>query len=447
MRHARIDGESAGEPVEPVLLFEFASAGGGIRPLLFTDPEEVVAARTTAEVILCLDRVQDAVSRGYYAAGFLTYESAPAFDPAFRVREGAAMPLLWFGIYKEPLRIEPGVLDRVIADRAIGDRVFADRGIADRGFADRAIAERVIAERVIVERFIADRAIDDRLFTDRGFGAWRTAEWVPSEGVDEYREKILAIRRAIARGETYQINYTIRLRSIFAGDDLAWFLQLKKAQSSSYCAYLDIGDYRILSASPELFFHLKDQKITVRPMKGTVKRGATPEEDRAHAEWLYHSEKNRAENLMIVDLLRNDLNRIARTGTVRAEKLFEIERYPTVHQMTSTVTAELPEGAGIKDILGALFPTGSITGAPKVSSMKIIADLETLPREVYCGTIGYITPDREAVFNVPIRTAVIDARTGAATYGVGGGITWDSTPEDEYEEALVKARLLTWRGE
>jgi para-aminobenzoate synthetase/4-amino-4-deoxychorismate lyase len=389
--------KQAGIPEEPVLHFEFASSSGEIRPLLFERPKEVLAAHTIGEVVPCLERVEEAVSAGYYAAGFLTFESAPAFDPAFRVREGAAMPLAWFGIFEKPL-----------------------------------------------EKPLTGPACS---IPRNGGGGYHVAEWVPTVGMDEYREKILAIKRAIERGETYQINYTIRLRSAFAGDGLAYYHHLKKAQSSRYCAYLNIGGYRILSASPELFFHLKDQKITVRPMKGTVKRGATPEEDRAHAEWLYHSEKNRAENLMIVDLLRNDLNRIARTGTVRAEKLFEIERYPTVHQMTSTVTAELPDHTRLKDIMKALFPTGSITGAPKVSSMKIIADLESSPREVYCGTIGYITPDREAVFNVPIRTVVIDARTGAATYGVGGGITWDSTPEEEYEEALVKARLLTWRGE
>jgi len=375
----------------PVLFFEFASVDGKIRPLVFEHPKEVILARTVGEVVPSLERIEEAVSAGYHAAGYLSYESAPAFDPAFRVREGARMPLLWFGIYEKP-------------------------------------SETPLAGG-----------------TDPG-GGYRVSDWVMPVGLDEYREKIRAIRRAIARGETYQINYTIRLHSVFEGDDFAYYRHLTRAQSSRCCAYLNLGRYRILSASPELFFRLKDRTITVRPMKGTAKRGATPEEDRALAEWLYHSEKNRAENLMIVDLLRNDLNRIALPGTVRAERLFEIERYPTVHQMTSTVTARLPERAGLPDILGALFPTGSITGAPKISSMGIIAGLELSPREVYCGTIGYITPEREAVFSVPIRTVLLDAETGIATYGVGGGITWDSTAEEEYREILIKARFLSAGG-
>ena len=177
-------------------------------------------------------------------------------------------------------------------------------------------------------------------------------------------------------------------------------------------------------------------------MKGTVARGKTFAEDQEKAKWLYESEKNRAENVMIVDLLRNDVGVIAEPGTVRVPKLFEIEHYPTVHQMTSTITAKLKKNTQLVDIFKALFPCGSITGAPKISTMDIIANLEKSPREVYCGAIGYITPDHEAIFNVPIRTVLIDHKTGDATYGVGGGITWDSTAEDEYDEVLTKASLL-----
>ena len=177
-------------------------------------------------------------------------------------------------------------------------------------------------------------------------------------------------------------------------------------------------------------------------MKGTIERGNSLIEDEANANWLYHSEKNRAENVMIVDLLRNDLGRIAKPSSVQVPKLFEIEQYPTVHQMTSTITAKISPDTRLVDIFKALFPCGSITGAPKISTMDIIADLEQTPREVYCGTIGYITPNREAIFNVPIRTVIIDQKTGIATYGVGGGITWDSTTEGEYQEILTKASLL-----
>ena len=253
---------------------------------------------------------------------------------------------------------------------------------------------------------------------------------------------IMSIKQAIEVGNTYQTNYTIRLNSQFQGDDIALFQKLKKAQASNYCAYIDTGEHSILSASPELFFHLDGDQVTTRPMKGTIERGKSFAEDEANASWLYQSEKNRAENVMIVDLLRNDLGILAEPGTVHVPKLFEIEQYPTVHQMTSTITAKISENTQIVDIFKALFPCGSITGAPKISTMEIISNLENSPREVYCGAIGYITPNHEAIFNVPIRTVVIDQKTGNATYGVGGGITWDSTTEGEYHEVLAKASLL-----
>jgi para-aminobenzoate synthetase/4-amino-4-deoxychorismate lyase len=260
--------------------------------------------------------------------------------------------------------------------------------------------------------------------------------------MDEYNQGINSIKKSIQFGDTYQTNYTIRLHSQFTGDGLAFYNRLRQAQNSNFCAYIHTGEQSILSASPELFFHLEHGKITTRPMKGTVKRGASSAEDTANAEWLYQSEKNRAENLMIVDLLRNDLGMIAQSGSVNVEKIFEIEQYPTVHQMTSTISAKVSETTSIVDIFKALFPCGSITGAPKISTMNIIADLENEPRDVYCGAIGYITPNNEAIFNVPIRTVLIDHQTGNAVYGVGGGVTWDSTSEGEYNEILAKAMLL-----
>ncbi|ALC92653.1 aminobenzoate synthetase [Bacillus sp. FJAT-18017] len=364
--------------MESLLSFEFEG-----RPVTFRNPVRVIAAHTLEEVVPGLQAVEDAVRDGFYAAGYVSYESAPAFDSAFRVASGARMPLLWFGIFED--------LEHV--------------GLS-------------------------------------GSSNYQLSEWLPSVGMDEYRASIRYIRQAIEAGDTYQANYTLRLKSEFSGDDVAFFERLKKAQDSSYCAYLDIGDFQILSASPELFFHKKGSEITTRPMKGTIKRGRSFAEDEANAMWLFESEKNRSENVMIVDLLRNDLGMIAEPGTIEVPKLFEIERYPTVHQMTSTVTAQVSEDVGLVDVFRALFPCGSITGAPKVSTMGIIAELENTPREVYCGAIGYITPESEAVFNVPIRTVVIDSDSGVATYGVGGGITWDSTAEDEYEEVVAKAKLL-----
>ncbi|MFB9986614.1 aminodeoxychorismate synthase component I [Bacillus benzoevorans] len=367
---------------KPLLSFEFADSNGEIQPLTFVKPLKVITANRIEEVLPCFQAIQDALHNGYYAAGFLSYESAPAFDSSYKVNTEKTMPLLWFGIFSEPLK-EP-------------------------------------------------------LSSN---GTYKLAQWRPSVKPSEYDAAIQSIKHSIECGDTYQTNYTIQLTSDFQGDDVAFFASLKRAQSSNYCAYIHTGEHRILSASPELFFHLKEGRITTRPMKGTVKRGKSSAEDIANADWLYHSEKNRAENVMIVDLLRNDLNVIANLGTVQVPKLFEVEHYPTVHQMTSTITAEVPADILLADLFKALFPCGSITGAPKISTMNIIADLETAPRGVYCGAIGYITPDQEAVFNVPIRTVVVD-QTGRAVYGVGGGITWDSTVEGEYHEILAKASLL-----
>lgn len=369
---------------EPLLSFEFASQTGEIIPRTFRNPEEVIVAKTIDEVIPCLQQVQKAVEKGFYAAGYLSYESAPAFDTAYRVKVGWKMPLLWFGIYAE----------------------YEEESIQSNS-------------------------------------PYHHSPWTPTVPVEEYKEAIKSIQQLIEEGETYQTNYTIRLTSEFQGDDIAYFEKLRSAQASNYCAYIHTGDYSILSASPELFFHLKDRQMTTRPMKGTIKRGKTYVEDEANRDWLYQSEKNRAENVMIVDLLRNDLGMIAEAGTVKVPKLFSVEQYPTVHQMTSTITAEISDHINLIDIFKALFPCGSITGAPKIRTMEIISEVETSPREGYCGAIGFITPEKEAIFNVPIRTVIIDNETGTATYGVGGGIAWDSTPEGEYEEVLAKASLLT----
>ncbi|PLR95966.1 aminodeoxychorismate synthase component I [Bacillus sp. T33-2] len=366
-----------------MLHFEFADDSGKVTPLTFSNPEEIIIARTIDEVIPCLQRVQDAVESGLYAAGYITYEAAPAFDDAFLVNEQNKMPLLWFGLFSkpgEPVSYEPE--------------------------------------------------------------HYSVAEWLPDVDIEEYRSRFHKIKQYIKNGDTYQVNYTIRLNSTFKGDDFSFFKQLAKGQSANYCAYISTEEHSILSASPELFFHLQNNKVTTRPMKGTIQRGKTYQEDLSHLEQLSTSEKNRSENLMIVDLLRNDLGIIAEPGSVEVPSLFSIEQYPTVYQMTSTVTANLSPQTTITDIFKALFPCGSITGAPKISTMKFISELEKSPREVYCGAIGYITPKKEAIFNVPIRTVIIEKSTGKAEYGVGGGITWDSTEEDEYHEIITKAALL-----
>ena len=233
----------------------------------------------------------------------------------------------------------------------------------------------------------------------------------------------------------------MRMHASIERDPFYLFLQLTDAQQSSYGAYLNTGRYAICSASPELFFELDGDRLRSRPMKGTASRGQTLAADRIQAERLHHSVKNRAENVMIVDMVRNDMARVAEIGSVRVLRLFEIERYPTVLQMTSTV--ECRTRASLPEIFTALFPCASVTGAPKIRTMQIIRDLEPGPRGVYTGAIGFVAPGRRARFNVAIRTVVVDTVAGEAEYGTGSGIVWESDSAEEYQECRLKARILT----
>jgi para-aminobenzoate synthetase / 4-amino-4-deoxychorismate lyase len=372
-------------PTDVKIVVDFSDWWGKPRRLCFARPVEIVEARSVEEVRPALRAIQSAVDSGFYAAGFLAYEAAPAFDRALAVRDGSKTPLLWFGIFRAPSSSE---------------------------------------------------AFDAP-------GEFAVNDWTPSTGRAAYERNVAAAHEAIARGDTYQINYTFKMRARFRGDAYAFYERLARRQgAASYCAYVDTGRFKILSTSPELFFRTRGQRIVTRPMKGTVRRGLWLEEDEALAAWLAASEKNRAENIMITDLLRNDLGRIAETGSVRVRRLCQVERYPTVFQMTSTVAARMRENVSLEDIFAALFPCGSVTGAPKISTTRIIAALEDSPRNVYCGSVGFVTPRNEAAFNVAIRTVLVDGETGEAEYGTGGGITWDSTAAGEYEEALTKAALL-----
>jgi para-aminobenzoate synthetase/4-amino-4-deoxychorismate lyase len=365
-----------------------------------TGPVGVLEAYRVDEVAGAIEAAEAAAGRGLWVAGYLAYEAAPGLDPAMAVHERARddpfgrLPLAWFSMFEGR---EPTVLPE------------------PRDGVARATAE-----------------------------AWR-----PSIDRATYDAAIARIREHIAAGDTYQVNHTLRLRSRVGGDERGLYRDLCYAQRGAYAAYLNLGRYRVLSASPELFFRIDEGRIETRPMKGTAPRGRWPEEDRAVAESLAGSVKDRAENAMIVDLLRNDMGRIARTGTVAWSDVFDLERYETVWQLTSTVTAQLEPATPLVDVLRALFPCGSVTGAPKVRTMAIIAELEDSPRGVYCGAVGYLAPPGSggpsARFNVPIRTVVLDARTGTAEYGVGGGITWGSSAEGEYDETVAKARVLTAR--
>jgi para-aminobenzoate synthetase / 4-amino-4-deoxychorismate lyase len=350
--------------------------------LYFSNPHQFITAEKPEDVLPALREIEKLIAlNDWYAAGFLSYEAASAFDSVLQTQPGTGFPYLWFGLYPEPHIV---TIPRPEAPKQILDW----HSTTDRELYDVAIAK---------------------------------------------------IKDYIAAGKTYQVNYTMRLRTDFTGSAWDFFLHLTQNQNN-HAAYIDTGRHVICSASPELFFQLDGDNITCRPMKGTVKRGRTTFEDREQSEWLKSSEKNRAENAMIVDMIRNDLGKVAEVGSVRVPHLCEVERYPTLWQMTSTVTAKTR--APLPDIFRALFPSASITGAPKVSTMKLIADLEHIPRKMYTGTIGYIAPGRKASFNVAIRTLLVDPESNQAEYGIGGGIVWDSNSMDEYAEAMLKARVL-----
>lgn len=373
--------------MNPYLLYEFRNSEGKIEPKAFKDPVEVLQTERLEDIPAIMEAIEAAIDKGFYVAGYLSYEAAPAFNPAMKVKGSTEMPLVWFGIF---------------------DQVH----------------------------------IQSEEFPEKPY---QVSEWRMASSKSLYKEGISRIKTAIEEGHTYQVNYTERLHADFTGSDRSFYRQLARNQQADYGAYLDLGKHRILSASPELFFRIKDGTIEAKPMKGTAKRGRTLAEDKVKSEELLASEKEQAENLMIVDLLRNDMSRLAKKGTVHVSDLYKVETYPTVHQLTSTVKAELQDALTVFDWFKALFPCGSITGAPKVSTMEYIAALEQTSRDVYCGAIGFITPEKEAIFNVPIRTVVIDTEKQAARYGVGGGITWDSTSEGEYQELVAKAEVLTER--
>lgn len=390
------------------LLFDFPTPTG--RPVRFSGASSVVAAYRPGEVGPALREIHEATRKGYYAAGYLAYEAASALNPSLVTRPAGRLPLLCFGLFREPGEAPDRAARAAEAPRGA---ISAQRGPQQTGRREPTCA------------------------------AHPGSDWRPSISRESYRDSIAVIRSAIARGETYQVNHTFRLRRQFDEDPASVYSNMKRAQGARYCAFLDFDGHCVLSASPELFFHWAGGRIVTRPMKGTAPRGRWAEEDRAQSTRLAASEKNRAENLMIVDLMRNDLGRIAEPGSVRASELFAIEPYPTLFQMTSTIEATTRPELSLEEVLAALFPAGSVTGAPKASTMRLIAALEDSPRGIYCGAVGLLSPGGEALFNVAIRTAVVDREARTVEYGVGGGITWDSSAEDEYGEAMLKARILT----
>lgn len=356
---------------------------------VFSNPSRVIVAMQPAEVPAALVSMQHALASDHYLAGYFSYELGYTFEPrlAKLLPDNRRIPLLWFGQFDAPPTLVNG-------NEAAA--LWPD--------------ERVYATPLTVE-------------WDR----------------ETYRSRFDAIMQAIRAGDTYQVNLTMRARFGLTGDPRALYGQLRSRAGTAHGAFVDDGERQLLSFSPELFFAMDAQgKITTRPMKGTAARGVNESADRALRDGLRVNLKDRAENLMIVDLIRNDLGRLANTGSVEVSELFSIETYPTVHQMTSTVQASVRPGCGIVEILQALFPCGSVTGAPKIRSMQLIRELEDSPRGIYCGSIGMFAPDGSARFNVAIRTLTIS--NGAGELGIGGAVVSDSEADQEYDECLLKAR-------
>ena len=350
--------------------------------LSFENPVFTIVAENLRDVPQAICDAQTAAEDGYWVVGMISYDAGPAFDDAIRSSRIRRVPLVSFGAFTSP-------------------------NISS---------------------------------APKESGGYDVGPWVPNRSHSAYLTTIRTIRQLIAAGETYQVNHTIRLRSDFSGDPRGLFGDLIRAQQPNHAAFLDLGDRAVCSSSPELFFSRNKNQFTCRPMKGTIGRHPDPVWDELASSHLSRSEKDLAENTMIVDMVRNDLSRIAEPGSVKVPFLHTVESYPTVHTLTSTVTAE--STAKFPEILKALFPAASITGAPKVRTTEIIEALEGDGRGIYTGSIGALAPDGTMEFNIAIRTIWIDKERGRAEYGVGGGIVWDSDPNEEWREVEQKSRVL-----
>ena len=356
----------------------------GVRQI-FTDAIKELKTKNIKEVKHLLAEVEAYQNKGYYAVGYVSYEAAPAFETKFQVIDGPLMSeyLLYFTVH-ETVQTEPIPLTY--------DLITLPKS------------------------------------------------WQELTSAEEYKAAIEHIHHHIRQGDTYQVNYTVQLQQNLTADPFAIYNRLVVEQNAHYNAFIQHDDVSIISISPELFFKKDGDKLTTRPMKGTTNRGLTTETDLAQARWLAQDQKNRSENMMIVDLLRNDMNRISKIGSEDVKSLCQVEQYSTVWQMTSTIETQLLTNRSLCDVFQALFPCGSITGAPKIATMEIIKKVEKQPRGVYCGAIGILVPQGPSIFNVAIRTLQMEETK--AIYGVGGGITWDSNWESEYEETKQKAAVL-----
>jgi para-aminobenzoate synthetase / 4-amino-4-deoxychorismate lyase len=390
--------ENAAKPRSPALAEGFVlldnSTSLDATSELFERPAEIIRADNPDEVGAALTALQGGIARGLHAAGFFSYELGYLLEPKLThlLPQHRKVPFLWFGLYTAPRQLTGAEVQSWLTEEAIGNPTLGELA-----------------------------------------HTWDSAS---------YLKRFDEVQKNIRSGDIYQLNLTFKAKFNLEGSPLALYRDLRLKQRVAYAGIVDTGDATILSASPELFIKQHDRIIETRPMKGTAPRAGTPEGEAEVRIALSKDVKNRAENLMIVDLMRNDLGRIADLGTVTVTDLFTVETFKTLHQMTSGVEAHLKEGIGIVDILKAIFPPGSITGAPKIRAMELIRELETESRGVYCGAIGRFSPDGSSQFNVAIRTAIID-RKGAGEMGIGSGVVADSDGPKEYAECLLKMKFLT----
>lgn len=366
---------------QPFMIFD-----EGFHPfgkIIFHNSIEVIEARDPDQLPTSLNRINDYLKRGYYLAGFISYEAGYFFSDMNWKKTETVLPLLHFAVYSEPQKLSE----------------IQTETLQNYGFYISSMPNR-----------------------------------------ESYFRSLNTIREKLFQGEIYQINHTDKISFDFEGDILSFYKILSERQPVSYGSWIRFDNSDILSFSPELFFEKKGKTLITKPMKGTYPRGKSEQEDEENARILIHSEKEKAENLMITDLMRNDLGTISKKGSVQVDALFSVEKYKTIFQMTSTIRSELADSVEWKDIFGKLFPGGSITGAPKLRAMQLIQKLEN-PRGIYTGAIGVIQPNQNAVFSIAIRT--LEIANGKGNIGIGSGITWDSDPEKEWLEILEKAKFFT----
>jgi len=359
----------------------------GDDPLQFQNPVKFITANTLADVKEAIEKIESYTKRGYYAVGYVSYEALGAFYPERKLSAKPNIPYVYFGIYENK-------------------------------------------ETVQMKEYTSTKPLD----------------FTPNTSRMRYNEAIKYIHESIDQGLVEQVNYTIRLTTREEKLDTdALYFQLTESQQANFTAHLRFDDFEILSISPELFFAWDQYEIETRPMKGTMKRGKFYEEDLLNKDKLKQSIKDMNENEMIVDLVKDELKGITKEGTVEVTNRFHIETYPTVYQMTSTVKGETVENTSLLSIFESLFPAASIAGTPKLKAIELVDILEDAPRDVYCGAVGIVTPEGNAIFNVPIRTVLLNKNNGELTYGVGGGITIRSSAEAEYDEALTKSAVLNYK--